>query len=100
MGSERPTAIVCSTDVAALGAPKAASRRGIRVPEELSIAGFDDIPLAEFTMPSLTTVHQPLSKLGELAVEQLLRLIAQPEQPPAVTTIEPTLWCGHRPLHP
>ena len=90
-GSERPTAIVCSTDVAAIGALKSASRCGIRVPEHLSIVGFDDIPLAEFTMPSLTTVHQPLSKLGELAVEQLLRLIAQPEQPPGVTTIEPSL---------
>jgi DNA-binding LacI/PurR family transcriptional regulator len=75
--------------VAAVGVLKAAARSGLRVREELSIVGFDDIPLAEFTMPSLTTVHQPIAKLGGLAVEQLLRLISQPEQPPGVTTIEP-----------
>jgi DNA-binding LacI/PurR family transcriptional regulator len=88
---QRPTAIVCSTDVAAIGALKAASMAGVRVPQDLSIAGFDDIPLAEFTVPSLTTLHQPLGQLSQLAIKQLLELVSQPEQPPEVTMIAPTL---------
>jgi LacI family transcriptional regulator len=52
----------------------------VRVPEELSIVGFDDIPLAEVTVPSLTTVHQPMRQLSQLAVGRLLELIANPSE--------------------
>jgi LacI family repressor for deo operon, udp, cdd, tsx, nupC, and nupG len=78
----RPTAIIASTDVAAIGALKAASLVGVRVPEQLSVVGFDDIPLAEVTVPSLTTVRQPMRQLSQLAVGRLLELIASPSEKP------------------
>ncbi|HEV7665083.1 MAG TPA: LacI family DNA-binding transcriptional regulator [Chloroflexota bacterium] len=88
----RPTAIIASTDVAAIGALKAASLVGVRVPEQLSIVGFDDIPLAEVTVPSLTTVHQPMRQLSQLAIERLLQLIANPsEQPGKPQMVQPKL---------
>jgi len=79
-GSRRPTAILASTDVAAIGALKAASRVGLRVPSDLSVVGFDDIPLTEITVPSLTTLHQPLQELSQRALAQLLDLICQPQE--------------------
>ena len=77
-----PTAILASTDVAAIGSLKAAARCGRHVPEQLSVVGFDDIPLAEAAVPSLTTVHQPIERIAREAVQQLLPLIAGPEQQP------------------
>jgi LacI family transcriptional regulator len=88
----RPTAIVASTDVAAIGALKAASRLGLSVPGELSIVGFDDIPLTEITVPSLTTVHQPLQELSQRALAQLLELIARPQEAAGrLQVVQPTL---------
>jgi DNA-binding LacI/PurR family transcriptional regulator len=65
----RPTAIVAANDTVAIGALHAAHALGIDIPGELSIIGFDDIPMSEFTAPPLSTVSQPLSKMAELAVE-------------------------------
>ncbi len=73
--AEPPTAVVCSTDVAAIGALKGVSAEGLRVPADLSIVGFDDIPLAEFANPSLTTVRQPIKRIARLAVKQVVGLI-------------------------
>jgi DNA-binding LacI/PurR family transcriptional regulator len=88
----RPTAILASTDVAAVGALKAAARRGLRVPHDVSIVGFDDIPLSQVTVPSLTTVHQPLQELSRLALARLLELLALPEAAlPDTAKIAPTL---------
>jgi LacI family transcriptional regulator len=72
---ERPTALLGFNDKAASGALAAAARRGLRVPEDLSIAGFDDIDLAQATRPTLTTVRQPLQEMGRIAVSLLLRLL-------------------------
>lgn len=72
---ERPTAIVCFNDKLAAGAMTEAFRRGLRIPEDLSIAGFDDIDIARATRPTLTTVRQPLEELGRLGVMQLMRLL-------------------------
>jgi LacI family xylobiose transport system transcriptional regulator len=58
----------------ALGVMEAARERGIRVPEELSIVGYDDIPLARWLTPRLTTVHQPLRRMGEEAARLAIRL--------------------------
>jgi DNA-binding LacI/PurR family transcriptional regulator len=58
--SEPPTAIVCSTDSVAISVLQAAQRRDIRVPEEISVVGFDDTPVAVVSVPSLTTVRQPV----------------------------------------
>ena len=71
----RPTALIGFNDTVAVGALAAATRRGLRVPEELSIAGFDDIDLAQATRPLLTTVRQPLQEMGRLAVSLLVRLM-------------------------
>jgi DNA-binding LacI/PurR family transcriptional regulator len=91
-GARRPTAIVASTDVAAIGALKAAARLGLRVPEQLSVVGFDDIPLAQVTIPSLTTVHQPLQELSRVALAQMVELIGAPRDgTPQVQVIAPTL---------
>lgn len=73
--AEPPTAIMCATDQVAVGASSAALRAGVKVPDEISIVGFDDIPLARFNVPPLTTVHQPLEKLAKRAVEEVLAII-------------------------
>jgi alanine racemase len=70
-----PTAIVAMSDIIAIGAMKAAQAEGVRIPEELSIVGFDDIPLAGLIHPALTTVAQPLNRKGKLAAELLVRTI-------------------------
>jgi DNA-binding LacI/PurR family transcriptional regulator len=62
-----PTAVVCSTDHLATGVLHAAADLGIVVPRDLSVVGFDDIPLASFTVPSLTTVHMPVAEMTALA---------------------------------
>ncbi|RKE22823.1 LacI family DNA-binding transcriptional regulator [Streptomyces sp. TLI_171] len=72
---DRPTALVAFNDKAAVGALRAAHERGLRVPEDVSIAGFDDDYLSRTSIPTLTTVRQPLEELGGLAVSLLLRLI-------------------------
>jgi LacI family transcriptional regulator len=72
---EPPTALVCFNDKAAVGALATATSRGLRVPADLSIAGFDDIDLASATSPMLTTVRQPLQEMGRMAVTLLIRLL-------------------------
>ena len=67
-----PTAVVASTDVLATGLLHGAHERGLRVPDQLSITGFDDIPVATFTVPALTTVRMPVREMVELAVEMAL----------------------------
>jgi DNA-binding LacI/PurR family transcriptional regulator len=67
-----PTAVIASTDVLAMGILHAANRLGLRVPEDLSVVGFDDIHLAAFTVPSLTTVHMPTAEMAAVAVREAL----------------------------
>ncbi|HEX6341147.1 LacI family DNA-binding transcriptional regulator [Umezawaea sp.] len=74
-GADRLTALVCFNDKLAVGALRAAHDRGLRVPEDLSVAGFDDIDLSRATRPALTTVRQPLQEMGRLAVTQLGRVL-------------------------
>ncbi|MFC5908850.1 LacI family DNA-binding transcriptional regulator [Streptacidiphilus monticola] len=71
----RPTAIVCFNDKMAVGVLQAAAERGLRVPDDLSVVGFDDIDVSRATTPQLTTVRQPLQELGRLAVSSLVRLL-------------------------
>lgn len=77
----RPTAMVCFNDKVAVGTLQAARERGLRVPADLAIAGFDDIDLSRATDPPLTTVRQPLQEMGRIAVTQLMRVLDghQPE---------------------
>jgi DNA-binding LacI/PurR family transcriptional regulator len=75
---ERPTALLAMSDELAIGALQAAEARGIALPRELSIIGFDDTPLAAETRPPLTTIAQPHREKGETAARMLLHADAQP----------------------
>lgn len=77
-GSQLPEAIFCANDAIAMGCLEALAEAGIRVPEDVSVAGFDDTLGARTTVPQLTTVRQPLSAMGAKAVETLLEQINQP----------------------
>lgn len=72
----RPTAIICGNDVLAIGAIAGAKSLRIRVPEDVSITGFDDIDISSYIDPALTTIHVPHRRMGTAAAHQLLRLIA------------------------
>jgi len=72
----RPTAVFCYNDVVALGAMRAARAANLRIPQDLSVVGFDDIDLAPFFEPALTTVAQPKRQMGEKAVQMILDLLA------------------------
>lgn len=72
---DRPTAIVCDDDILAAGACKAARRLGLRVPEDLSVTGFDDLALATAVEPELTTVHLPAERVGEQGMTALLAVL-------------------------
>jgi LacI family transcriptional regulator len=74
--AEPPTAVFAGSDETALGVIEAARSRGLRVPEDLSIVGFDDTSVARFASPPLTTVRQPLREMGAAAVRRALRLAA------------------------
>ena len=69
-----PTAIFAGSDLQALGVIAAASAAGLTVPHDLSVVGYDDIALAQWISPQLTTIHQPLRRMGEEATRLLLRL--------------------------
>jgi LacI family transcriptional regulator len=73
--TQRPTALVGFNDKSAVGALRAASERGLHVPGDLSVTGFDDIDLSQATAPLLTTVRQPLQEIGRMAVTLLVRLL-------------------------
>jgi LacI family transcriptional regulator len=88
----RFTAVISFNDIAAIGCIRALHDSGLRVPQDVSVVGFDDIKEAAFQTPSLTTIRQPLQKMGELAVELLLQRLASPDAktPPHVAA-EPEL---------
>jgi alanine racemase len=75
----RPTAVLAMSDVMAIGAIWAAREAGLRVPQDLSVVGFDDLDLAPHSNPPLTTVHQPIRQKGEESARLLLRMIANPD---------------------
>lgn len=82
-----PTAILFFTDPIAINALSLAKARGIRIPDDLSITGFDGVLSSGVTVPALTTVRQPLPEMGRLAVESLLRLIADEAEQPQQHTL-------------
>jgi DNA-binding LacI/PurR family transcriptional regulator len=80
IASGRPfTALFAYNDISAIGAIRAFQEAGLHVPRDVSVVGFDDIPFALFHQPTLTTVRQPLHKMGELAVEMLVTRIEEKE---------------------
>jgi LacI family transcriptional regulator, galactose operon repressor len=80
--SPRPTAIFAANDSMAIGALSALRESGVRVPEEMAVAGFDDIPLARYMDPALSSVHVPICELGARAVELLLHGITHKNDHP------------------
>lgn len=91
----RPSAIFALTDVIAIGVLHAAAELSIRLPQKLSVIGYDDIPLASYSIPALTTVAQPIVEMGEKAVEVLLRQIQQPDSPCESIMLETRLVQRH-----
>ena len=73
---DRPTAFLCANDLMAIGVMAHCRDRGLRVPEDVSVVGFDDVPLAELLTPPLTTVRQPARDMGRRAAELLLARVA------------------------
>ncbi|WP_128379173.1 LacI family DNA-binding transcriptional regulator [Streptomyces cavernae] len=84
--AEPPTAVFAASDQMALGAIEALRRRGLRVPEDMSVVGFDDLPEVRWSAPPLTTVRQPLADMGRLATRTVLQLAAGEE--PASRRVE------------
>mgnify|MGYP000371383116 CR=1 FL=1 len=78
--ADRPTAVICSSDVMAIGALGEAKRAGLRVPDDLSIVGFDGIEATEWTDPPLTTLAQPVQQIARTAVDAAHALITKPAQ--------------------
>ncbi|MFH4593050.1 substrate-binding domain-containing protein [Vibrio alginolyticus] len=86
-----PSSIFVSNDMMAMGVINAANELGIKVPDDLSIIGYDDIHIAKFMSPSLTTIHQPKYRLGQAAVETLVRKLDKKSTEAQVVQLEPTL---------
>lgn len=86
-----PSSIFVSNDMMAMGVLNAAHEKGIRIPEDVSIMGYDDIHIARFMSPALTTVHQPKYRLGKVAVETLLKKLEKETLEPQVVQLDPTL---------
>ncbi|MBB3110284.1 LacI family transcriptional regulator/LacI family purine nucleotide synthesis repressor [Paenibacillus phyllosphaerae] len=89
-GKVRPTAVVCVNDLIAFGALKAATKAGLRVPDDLSLVGYDDIPFASYTSPELTTISLKAEELGSQAADILHKLITK-NKVPKLTKIVPEL---------
>ena len=91
--SEAPeyTAVFACNDLMAIGAMRAIQEHGLRVPQDISVVGFDNIALARFLTPPLTTVAQPKYEMGQLALQLLLERIENKELPPRLPTLECSL---------
>lgn len=85
------TALFAYNDISAIGAIRAFQEKGLRIPQDISVMGFDDIPGAAFHSPSLTTVRQPLNRMGEVAAQSLLERIEGKKDYPPEIAIEPEL---------
>jgi DNA-binding LacI/PurR family transcriptional regulator len=87
----RPTAVFAANDLIAIGAMHAVDEAGLRVPHDISIVGVDDIQVAAFQTPPLTTIRQPFTQLATLGVQLLLDILAGKEPVQNQIVIEPSL---------
>jgi len=90
----RPTGVICSNDLMAIGALQEAIALGLRVPDDLSIVGFDGIEAGTWTQPTLTTVEQPIDEIADTAVSALQTLIDEPDQAVPSFAFRPQLRIG------
>lgn len=86
-----PTALFVSNDMMAMGVINAANEHNLNIPQDLSLVGYDDVYIAKFMSPALTTIHQPKYRLGEAAVKTLLKKIEKTSTQPEVIQLEPLL---------
>ncbi len=89
-----PTAVICSNDLMAIGVLQEAAALGLRIPDDLSVVGFDGIEAAEWTQPALTTIEQPLDVIAKTAIAALKTQISDPEQALASYVFRPRLRLG------
>jgi LacI family transcriptional regulator len=89
------TALFAYNDISAIGAINVFQEAGLRVPEDVSVVGFDDIRIAVHSSPSLTTVRQPLQRMGEIAASVLLNWIEHHEDGTKVIKVEPEFVVRH-----
>lgn len=87
----RPTAVFACSDTIAIGVYQVAWQQGLRIPQDISVIGYDNIMLAQYLTPPLTTIHQPKAELGKLAVEILLERIKSPDLEYKTTMLQPQL---------
>ncbi|KOC90908.1 HTH-type transcriptional repressor PurR [Winslowiella iniecta] len=88
---QRPTAVFCGGDIMAMGAICAADEMGLRVPQDISVIGYDNVRNARYFTPALTTVHQPKERLGETAFDMLLDRITSKREEPQTIEVHPSL---------
>ena len=82
LAGNAPTAVFCANDIQAIGALFECNESGLRVPEDVSLIGFDDLPVAQYTRPQLTTIRVPAKRMGELAATRIIdwiRMAAPPD---------------------
>ncbi len=91
---ERPTGVICSSDLMAIGAVQEAAALGLRVPDDLSVVGFDGIDAAAWTQPPLTTVEQPIEEIARTAVGALRAQVEQPVERQPSYVFRPRLRVG------
>jgi LacI family transcriptional regulator len=88
---QKPDAVFAASDIMAIGAMRAIRETGLRVPEDVAVVGFDDLPIAVLPEPQLTTVHQPVYQFGYKAVEFLIDLIENGVFPPRCVMMDTEL---------
>jgi DNA-binding LacI/PurR family transcriptional regulator len=92
---EPPTAVICSSDVIAIGVVQEARAAGLRVPEDLSVVGFDGIDASKWVYPPLTTVEQPIDAIASTAVDLLRSVVEEPHTFRPRELLQPKLRVGH-----
>jgi len=90
-GGDHPSAVFAANDRMAIGSMRAIYDRGLRIPEDISILGLDDIEMAAFTNPPLTTIGQPIIRMALTAVEILIRILSGEQVPQSKVLLQPTL---------
>ena len=88
---EPPEAVFTSNDAMAVGVYQALHQAGLSIPQDMAVIGYDDIEIAQYMTPPLTTIHQPKDDLGELAIDTLIHRLNNPEAEPQVLILTPEL---------
>lgn len=92
--ADSPTGVICSNDLMAIGVLQEAAAQGLRVPEDLSVIGFDGIEATEWMQPKLTTIEQPIDVIAKTAISALHTQLDDPDQALANHVFRPRLKLG------